>query len=33
MAMTAATVFVLAALVTGLGPERRGVAFGGLEPR
>ena len=29
MAMTAATVFVLAAVVTGLGPERRGVAFGG----
>ena len=29
MAMTAAAVFVLAAVVTGLGPERRGVAFGG----
>ena len=29
MAMTAAAVFVLAAVVTGLGPERRGVVFGG----
>jgi len=28
MALSAATVFVLAAAVAGLGPERRGVAFG-----
>ena len=33
MAMTAATVFVLAAVMTGLGPERRGVAFGGAPSR
>jgi len=28
MAMTAATVFVLAVVMTALGPERRAVAFG-----
>jgi len=28
MALSAATVFVLGAVVAGLGPERRGVAFG-----
>ena len=28
MALSAATVFVLGAVVAGLSPERRGVAFG-----
>lgn len=32
MALTAATVFILAAIVTQLGPERRGVAFGRAAP-
>jgi SHS family lactate transporter-like MFS transporter len=32
MALTAATVFVLGAVVAALGPERRGVAFGKQQP-
>ena len=32
MALSAATVFVLGAIVAALGPERRGVAFGRAAP-
>jgi len=32
MALTAATVFILGAIVAQLGPERRGVAFGRGSP-
>ena len=32
MALSAATVFILGAVVAGLGPERRGVAFGRVAP-
>jgi SHS family lactate transporter-like MFS transporter len=32
MAMTAATVFVLAIVVAGLGPERRGITYGAVVP-